>query len=244
MPDLLTFSSGGPGWRAREGRDEATQGNWLSPSGTTVRVPGPMRASGPAAAGRRDPRVAHAFLLRAALLSALSLARVSRRLRGAILLTFAMAARSGIGAIFGGRGGTPCASPTVGGGPAGSGHDRDRHGLLAVRGRHGPVVAGTCSTTTAQTAPRSPCAALCVYLLGLFFASVASAIADLGGSPDFAGHRSADSSDQLYLSFTSLATVAYGRLSCRRSETLASDRATRTMTGGPRAGVDISLFYR
>jgi len=208
MPDLLTFSSGGPGWRAREGRDEATQGNWLSPSGTTVRVPGPMRASGPAAAGRRDARVAQRS-----------------------------SARSSVG-------GTPCASPTVGGGPAGSGHDRDRHGLLAVRGRHGPVVAGTCSTTTAQTAPRSPCAALCVYLLGLFFASVASAIADLGGSPDFAGHRSADSSDQLYLSFTSLATVAYGRLSCRRSETLASDRATRTMTGGPRAGVDISLFYR
>jgi hypothetical protein len=45
-------------------------------------------------------------------------------------------------------------------------------------------------------------AALCVYLLGLFFASIASAIADLRGSPDFAGHRSADSSDYVYLSFT------------------------------------------
>jgi len=53
MPDLLTFSSDRPGWRAGEGRDEATHGSWLSPAGTTVRAPGPLRAVAPAAARRR-----------------------------------------------------------------------------------------------------------------------------------------------------------------------------------------------
>jgi hypothetical protein len=58
--------------------------------------------------------------------------------------------------------------------------------------------------------------ALCVYLLiGLFFAFVFGAIALVTGSPFFASIEAASSSDYLYFSFITLATVGYGDLVAR-----------------------------
>ena len=58
---------------------------------------------------------------------------------------------------------------------------------------------------------QSVVAALCVYLvLGMFFASVASAVSAIGGRPYFAGHSTANSSEYTYFSFITLATVGYG----------------------------------
>jgi hypothetical protein len=58
---------------------------------------------------------------------------------------------------------------------------------------------------------QSVMAALCVYLvLGMFFASVASAVSAIGGRPYFAGHSTANSSEYTYFSFITLATVGYG----------------------------------
>lgn len=58
---------------------------------------------------------------------------------------------------------------------------------------------------------QSVMAALCIYLvLGMFFATVASAVSSLGGVPYFAGHAKADSSEYTYFSFITLATVGYG----------------------------------
>ena len=54
-------------------------------------------------------------------------------------------------------------------------------------------------------------AALCIYVvLGMFFASLASAVSGLSGSAYFAGHPTANSSDYVYFSFVTLATVGYG----------------------------------
>jgi hypothetical protein len=58
---------------------------------------------------------------------------------------------------------------------------------------------------------QSVAAALCIYLvLGMFFASVASAVAGIGGVPYFASRPSANSADYTYFSFITLATVGYG----------------------------------
>jgi len=58
---------------------------------------------------------------------------------------------------------------------------------------------------------QSVMAALCIYLvLGMFFASTASAVAAIGGQPYFAGHATANSSVYTYFSFITLATVGYG----------------------------------
>jgi hypothetical protein len=54
-------------------------------------------------------------------------------------------------------------------------------------------------------------AALCIYLvLGMFFASIASAVSAIGDHPYFAGHSTANSSEYTYFSFITLATVGYG----------------------------------
>jgi hypothetical protein len=54
-------------------------------------------------------------------------------------------------------------------------------------------------------------AALCIYVvLGMFFASVAAAVAGISGSPYFAGHTTANSADYTYFSFITLATIGYG----------------------------------
>lgn len=58
---------------------------------------------------------------------------------------------------------------------------------------------------------QSVTAALCIYLVfGMFFARVASGVAEISGSPYFAGRSGANSSDYLYFSFITLATVGYG----------------------------------
>lgn len=58
---------------------------------------------------------------------------------------------------------------------------------------------------------QSVMAALCVYLVfGMFFANLAYAISALSGQPYFAGKSTADSSDYLYFSYITLATVGYG----------------------------------
>ncbi|HSR22115.1 MAG TPA: potassium channel family protein [Candidatus Eisenbacteria bacterium] len=58
---------------------------------------------------------------------------------------------------------------------------------------------------------QSVMAALCIYVvLGMVFASVASAVAAIGGAAYFVGRPSADTSDYTYFSFITLATVGYG----------------------------------
>ncbi|MBO0744492.1 MAG: two pore domain potassium channel family protein [Candidatus Dormibacteraeota bacterium] len=58
---------------------------------------------------------------------------------------------------------------------------------------------------------QSVTAALCVYLVfGMFFARVASAVAEISGSPYFTDRSGADGSQYLYFSFITLATVGYG----------------------------------
>ena len=58
---------------------------------------------------------------------------------------------------------------------------------------------------------QSVVAAVCIYVvLGMFFASVASAVSSIGGRPYFAGHATANSSEYTYFSFITLATVGYG----------------------------------
>lgn len=58
---------------------------------------------------------------------------------------------------------------------------------------------------------QSVTAALCIYLVfGMFFASLAYAVSALGGAPYFVGKGTADSSDYLYFSYITLATVGYG----------------------------------
>lgn len=58
---------------------------------------------------------------------------------------------------------------------------------------------------------QSVIAAICVYIVfGMFFARLASGLAEIAGSPYFAGRSGADSSDYMYFSFITLATVGYG----------------------------------
>jgi len=62
-----------------------------------------------------------------------------------------------------------------------------------------------------QVTVQAVMAALCIYLvLGMFFATVASAVASIGGVPYFAGHATANSAEYTYFSFITLATVGYG----------------------------------
>jgi hypothetical protein len=54
-------------------------------------------------------------------------------------------------------------------------------------------------------------ATLCIYLvIGMFFAALAESVANLGGVAYFSGHSTADSSDYLYFSFVTEATIGYG----------------------------------
>jgi hypothetical protein len=57
---------------------------------------------------------------------------------------------------------------------------------------------------------------LCLYLLaGMFFASVYSAVNNLGGDPFFAGGVAATPARSVYFSFATLTTVGYGDLTAR-----------------------------
>ena len=58
---------------------------------------------------------------------------------------------------------------------------------------------------------QSVLAALCVYVvLGMLFASVASAVSAIADAAYFANRPSANASDYMYFSFVTLATVGYG----------------------------------
>jgi hypothetical protein len=58
---------------------------------------------------------------------------------------------------------------------------------------------------------QSVMAALSIYVvLGMFFASAASAVSAFSGLPYFAGQATANSADYTYFSFITLATVGYG----------------------------------
>ena len=60
---------------------------------------------------------------------------------------------------------------------------------------------------------QSVTATLCIYVvLGMLFASVASAASALAAVPYFAGRTTATTSDYTYFSFVTLATVGYGDL--------------------------------
>jgi ion channel len=57
---------------------------------------------------------------------------------------------------------------------------------------------------------------LCIYLLmGMFYAFLYGAIDRLGGAPFFNGGTSANASNCLYFSFTTLTTVGYGDVTAR-----------------------------
>lgn len=138
--------------------------------------------------------VVNALLLGAAVLAALWEARSSRRLRGAALVIFAIATGSGVAALSGGRG------------PFGIAELAAAALLVLVT-----IAIVTEFSRKVGVTVQALLAALCVYIvLGLFFANVAAAIGDLSGSPYFAGHTSADSSEYAYFSFITLATVGYG----------------------------------
>jgi ion channel len=135
-----------------------------------------------------------ALLQSVAVLAALSRAGVGRGLFVAALAAIALALGSGVAAIFGGR---------------------DASGIASLAGALLLVLVPVSvaiefrrdMTVTAQ----SVVAALCVYVVfGMFFATLASAVSDISGSPYFAGKSSANSSDYVYFSFITLATVGYG----------------------------------
>jgi len=139
-------------------------------------------------------RVVNALLQGGAVLAALSRARASRRLLGvaiaAVAVTVAVAALSEVGGRLSGG-----LSDLVGA------------GLLVLV----PVAIVLEFRRNLAVTVESVMAALCIYVvLGMFFASVASATAAIGGSAYFAGHPPANSADYTYFSFITLATVGYG----------------------------------
>jgi ion channel len=135
-----------------------------------------------------------AFLQSAAVLAALSRAGVGRGFFAAAMAAIAFALATGVAAIFGGR---------------------DVSGIAGLAGALLLVLVPVSvliefrrdMTVTVQ----SVTAALCIYVVfGMFFATLASAVSDLSGSPYFSGRSTANSSDYTYFSFITLATVGYG----------------------------------
>jgi voltage-gated potassium channel Kch len=139
-------------------------------------------------------RVVNAVLLAGAVLAALSRARAGRRLVGAALAAGVATVVAALAAAVGGRylGGasdlaSACLLVLV---PVGIVLDFRRHLTVTVQ---------------------SVMAALCVYVvLGMLFASVASAATAFGASPYFAGRPAASIAEYTYFSFITLATVGYG----------------------------------
>src|SRR5438105_13840465 len=140
--------------------------------------------------------VVTALLEGAAVLAALSRARVDGRFRTLALTTVAVTVGSSVLAAFGGRhrvGAADVAGAVL---------------LVLV-----PVAVVMEFRRDMTVTLQSVTAALCVYVvLGMLFASAAAAVSSIGGSPYFAGRASADSSDYLYFSFVTLATIGYGDL--------------------------------
>jgi hypothetical protein len=139
-------------------------------------------------------RVVNALLQGAAVFAVLSRARVSRRLLAVALVIFAIAAAGGVVAIFGGRDASGIA-------------DLAGAALLVLV----PVAIVAEFRRDLTITLQAVLAALCIYVVfGMFFASLASAVSGLSGSPYFAGKPLANSSDYVYFSFITLATVGYG----------------------------------
>jgi voltage-gated potassium channel Kch len=131
----------------------------------------------------------------AAVAAALSRAGVSRRLFGTAVAVAVIAAVSGIAdLIYGGRFALGISQLAAA-------------ALLALV----PVAILVEFMRDFNVTVQSVMAALCIYLVfGMFFASIAYAVSTLGGAPYFAGKSTANSSDYLYFSYITLATVGYG----------------------------------
>jgi Ion channel len=139
-------------------------------------------------------RLVNALLPCAAVFAALYRARVGRRLYALALAAIAVALGSGVAALFGGRDASGVADLAV--------------AVLLVLV---PVSIAIEFRRDLTITIQSVLAALCVYVVfGIFFASLASAVSALSGSPYFVGKPSANSSDYVYFSFITLATVGYG----------------------------------
>lgn len=139
-------------------------------------------------------RLVNALLVSGAVLAALSRARAGRRLLGVGLVV--IAATIGLAAVsaFGGRFQTGASDLLIA-------------GLLALV----PVAIVLEFRRNLRVTVQAIMAALCVYLvLGMLYANIASAVANIGGVAYFAGHPTANTSDYTYFSFITLATVGYG----------------------------------
>ncbi len=157
-------------------------------------------------------RALSTLLQLAAVSAALSRAEVSRRLLGVAVVVGAVAAVSGIAdLVLGGR-----YAPGV--------SQLAAAALLTLV----PVAIVVEFLRNFKVTTQSVMAALCVYLVfGMFFASLAYAISALSGTPYFAGKTTADSSDYLYFSYITLATVGYGDY----VPVIAAGRALAVMEG-------------
>lgn len=139
-------------------------------------------------------RLVNALLFSAAILTLLSRARIGRSLLAGALAMLVITMGCAVAAQFSGR--------TVQGVA-----DLAIAGLLVLV----PVVIVDEFRRHLTVTVQSVTAALCIYLVfGMFFARVASAVAEISGSPYFMDRSGADSSEYLYFSFITLATVGYG----------------------------------
>lgn len=139
-------------------------------------------------------RVFTALLQGGAVLAALSRAQAGRRLLGVGLAVVAVTVATAVVAAFVGR-------------HMGGISDLVGAGLLVLV----PVAIVMDFRRNLTITIQSVMAAICVYVvLGMSFASVASAVAAISGEAYFAGRSSANSSDYTYFSFITLATVGYG----------------------------------
>jgi hypothetical protein len=141
-------------------------------------------------------RVVSALLQAGAVLAALTRAGADRWLVvlgvSASLITVGAATAAGPGATL-----------------VGGGADVASAGLLVLV----PVAIAVEFRRNLRVTAQSVVAALCIYIvLGMFFASVASAVASISGRPYFASQQTANSADYTYFSFITLATVGYGDL--------------------------------
>jgi len=141
-------------------------------------------------------RLVSALLQSAAVLAALSRARVSGRIRGLAVTAVALSVGGAVLSAHGARYRAGVA-------------DLISAGLLVLI----PVAVVQEFRRDLTVTMQSVMAALCVYVvLGMLFASAASAVSSISGSPYFSGRTSANGSDYLYFSFITLATVGYGDL--------------------------------
>jgi Ion channel len=148
------------------------------------------------APGGAWPRVVTAVLEGAAVLAALSRAKIDRRLLGLAVTAVAVTVGTAAVAALGGR---------------------SRGGVADVIGAALLVLVAVAIVLEfrrdVNVTVQSVMAGLCIYVvLGMLFASVASAVSAISGSSYFAGRSSANSSDYVYFSFITLATVGYGDL--------------------------------